>query len=333
MTVRARPRIERTLVRQTLAGLRPFRAEGFRVEAEPIGDTLVVHNYGHGGSGITLAYGTAELAVALALESRHRTASVIGAGAVGLATARLLQEAGFSVRVYGDALTPATTSDVAGALWGIFALVDEAHATAENAVRIEAAARASYRHFASLDPLTYGIRRIPLFLVGAEPELPWEMRLTPELFPVTIRDEGHHPFRVPRALETETLMVEPARFLRALRDDVERAGGLVITRRFASVEEILALGSPVVVNCTGIGARQLFGDDTLVPIKGELALLEPQPAIDYAVVSLDEDAYVLPRAEALVVGGSFLRGDWSLTVGAAELEAMLGRARGLWASG
>src|ERR1700749_3615103 len=43
---------------RTVVGLRPYRPSGFVVRAEKIGDTLVVHNYGHGGSGITLSWGT-----------------------------------------------------------------------------------------------------------------------------------------------------------------------------------------------------------------------------------------------------------------------------------
>src|SRR5690349_10810377 len=40
---------------RTVVGLRPYRPSGFVVRAEKLDDTLVVHNYGHGGSGITLS--------------------------------------------------------------------------------------------------------------------------------------------------------------------------------------------------------------------------------------------------------------------------------------
>jgi D-amino-acid oxidase len=70
------------VIRQ-VAGLRPFRPSGFVVRAESLGDTIVIHNYGHGGCGVSLSWGTADLAVALAMQTAHRSATVIGCGAVG----------------------------------------------------------------------------------------------------------------------------------------------------------------------------------------------------------------------------------------------------------
>src|SRR5262249_45686446 len=76
---------------RTVVGLRRFRPSGFVVQAEKLGSKTVVHNYGHGGAGITLSWGTAHLAVEEATKTRATRYAVIGCGAVGLATARLLQ--------------------------------------------------------------------------------------------------------------------------------------------------------------------------------------------------------------------------------------------------
>ena len=99
---------------RTAAGLRPYRAEGFVVRAELIGDKRVVHNYGHGGAGITLSWGSSKLATTLGLQNHQGPVAVIGAGVMGLTTARLVQEAGFAVSIYASALPPNTTSDIAG---------------------------------------------------------------------------------------------------------------------------------------------------------------------------------------------------------------------------
>ena len=63
-------KVSRDRIIREVVGLRPYRDEGFVVAAERLGDKLVVHNYGHGGAGITLSWGTASLAVDLLSESR-----------------------------------------------------------------------------------------------------------------------------------------------------------------------------------------------------------------------------------------------------------------------
>src|SRR3954454_24292105 len=86
-----RVRVSADRVIRTIVGLRPFRPSGFVVRAEKLGDKLVVHNYGHGGAGITLSWGTAQLAVEEGAKSAERDCAVIGCGVIGLSTARLLQ--------------------------------------------------------------------------------------------------------------------------------------------------------------------------------------------------------------------------------------------------
>src|SRR6478672_13924681 len=62
-------KVSRDRVIREVVGLRPFRPEGFLVEAQRVGDKLLVHNYGHGGAGITLSWGTASLALDLIRDS------------------------------------------------------------------------------------------------------------------------------------------------------------------------------------------------------------------------------------------------------------------------
>src|SRR4051794_5466769 len=56
-------------VTRTTVGLRPFRPSGFVLRSEKLDDKLVIHNYGHGGGGMTLSWGTADLAAQMAAES------------------------------------------------------------------------------------------------------------------------------------------------------------------------------------------------------------------------------------------------------------------------
>jgi D-amino-acid oxidase len=90
--------------------LRPFRAAGPRLDTEMIGDTLVVHNYGHGGSGWSLSWGSGTIAVRKAMANSPREVAVVGCGALGLTSALLAQAAGAQVTIYARDLLPDTRS-------------------------------------------------------------------------------------------------------------------------------------------------------------------------------------------------------------------------------
>ena len=95
---------------RTTVGLRPYRPSGFVLRATKLDDTLLVHNYGHGGTGHSLSWGCGAVAADLALEQGGRRAAVIGCGIVGLTTTRQLQRRGFDVTIYAKTVPPDTTS-------------------------------------------------------------------------------------------------------------------------------------------------------------------------------------------------------------------------------
>src|ERR1700677_1109788 len=96
---------------------RPFRAQGPRLDTEQIGSKFVVHNYGHGGSGWSLSWGSSGVAVRKAMASGERDVAVIGCGALGLTSALLLQRAGARVTIYAKDLPPNVRSSLASGLW------------------------------------------------------------------------------------------------------------------------------------------------------------------------------------------------------------------------
>src|SRR3546814_7200253 len=77
--------------------------------------------------------------------------------------------------------------------------------------------------------------------------------------------------------------------------DIQIAGGRFAIRSFAAPAEIAALPERLVFNCTGLGARALFGDTELQPVRGQLAILLPQPEVQYAFTG--EAGYMFPRSE------------------------------------
>jgi glycine/D-amino acid oxidase-like deaminating enzyme len=97
---------------RTTIGLRPHRPTGFVLRAEKIDGKTVIHDYGHGGAGMSLSWGTGQMAAELALDHSSRRAAVLGCGAVGLTCARQLQRRGFEVVIYAMAIPPDTTSNM-----------------------------------------------------------------------------------------------------------------------------------------------------------------------------------------------------------------------------
>jgi len=85
---------------------RPFRAQGPRLDVEQLGTKTIVHNYGHGGSGWSLSWGSSTIAVQNAMATGERRIAVIGCGALGLTSALLLQRAGADVTIYAKDLPP-----------------------------------------------------------------------------------------------------------------------------------------------------------------------------------------------------------------------------------
>lgn len=313
---------------RTIAGLRPYREQGFVVRAEPLGDKLLVHNYGHGGGGISLSWGSSHLAIQLGLQGHAGPLAVIGAGVMGLTTARLAQEAGFPVTIYTAALPPETTSNIAGGQWAPVSLYRSNAVTPEFLRQFEAAALYSWRRFQLLVGDDYGIRWLPTYAPAGSPDELSRLGFFPPGKRLLAEDES--PFAGHGALQRfETMYVETGRFLRQLERDVLRAGGKIVVRRFNTPAEIAALPGRVVFNCTGLGARDLFGDMGMRPVRGQLAILLPQPEVDYAYTL--RAGYMFPRPDGIVLGGTFEHHEWGATPQPADIAGIVESHRALFA--
>jgi glycine/D-amino acid oxidase-like deaminating enzyme len=251
----------------------------------------------------------------MAAESGATQYAVLGAGGVGLATARLLQRRGMQVTLYAKALPPETTSNKSGAQWWPVSVFDRDRLTTEFREVFLRAARLSYEHYQTMVGDEYGIRWVRNYLLSDESPLEGLLmgNQSPmrDLYP-ELRDlrQDEHPFGYKYVRQFDTMMIEPPTYLNAMLRDVQIAGGRVVVRELKSKSDIADLSEPVIMNCTGLGARDLVGDAELIPIKGQLSVLLPQPEIDYTV--LQDHYYMFPRRDGILLGGTFERNESDL---------------------
>ena len=323
----AKVNVSRDRIIRTVVGLRPFRPSGFVVRTEKLGEKVVVHNYGHGGGGITLSWGTSHLAMEQALATGQTKFAVVGSGGVGLATARLLQKHGGDVTIYARDVPPNTTSNIAGAQWSPYSVFDENKKTPEFAAQFERASRLSNRYFQDLVGDYYGVRWIENYACLYKKPKDWQSPTSEDplhdlFFYAKDLEPAEHPFPAPYVRRFVTMLVEPLVYLNAITRDFLLAGGKIVIREFKDRDAVLALSEPAIVNCTGLGAKALFGDQELIPIKGQLTILLPQPEIDYIVLT-ETDLYMFPRHDGILLGGTHERGQWSLEPDQQAMERVL----------
>jgi len=295
------PDLSEARVLGEVAGLRPHRRGGIRIAAERAGEKTIVHNYGHGGAGVTLSWGCAEEAASLLGETVPPPAAVavLGAGAVGLATARVLQERGYRVRVLAKDFPPHTTSNLAGAEWlpvGVATGDDDA-----SRARFTRIVRASWRRFRALVGDTWGVYQRPHYEVGHARRLladvPEDLVAAPEVLAKLPFAHSKRPGE-----RFTTMLIEPPTYLAELVRSVLLAGGVMQARTFAEPAEVVTLPEAAVVNCLGLGAGSVFDDDAVQPVRGQLVHVFPQQ-LPYLLSH--EGGYLFPRRDCMVLGGTY----------------------------
>jgi len=296
--------------------LRPFRAKGPRLDTEMLGDTLVVHNYGHGGSGWSLSWGSAAQVVPKALARGDRDIAVIGCGALGLTAAITAQRAGARVTIYAkERMEQARSARATGSWTPDSRIAIAAEAGPAFGDLWEQMARVSWKTYRSYLGLPgapveftdrYSLSDVP-FDQAAAADAALNTKgfgdyggriadLTPRSVVLAGRD---NPFPVPYVRRNSNLLFNVHAYGHLLMADFQAAGGTVVMREFHAPSELTALPQKTVINCTGYGARALWRDETVVPVRGQIGWLIPQPEAMYGLFY--RDVSVLSRSDGIVV--------------------------------
>jgi hypothetical protein len=308
--------------------LRPLRAAGPNLGTEMVRDTLVVHNYGHGGSGWSLSWGSADVALGKALTVFPKEIAVIGCGIIGLTTAVLAQQYGLKVTIYSrdpiqrsrsfrasGSFTPGSRIALAdpagpafGDLWEQMARFSwKAFRTClglpGNPVEFSDSYALSdtpmQRRVWTPDPAitdSYATRGAPLQHTEfahlderIRDIVPQSVALAPEEI----------PFNVPYATRTSQMHFNFSSYAHMLQSEFFGRGGQYVMRDFATPAQFADLKEKVVIHCTGYAARDLMNDQTVIPVRGQTGWLVPQPEANYGVRY--KNVSVLSKADGVVV--------------------------------
>lgn len=294
---------------------RPFRAQGPRLDTEQIGSKLVVHNYGHGGSGWSLSWGSSRIATASALASGEKDIAVIGCGALGLTSALLLQRAGARVTIYAKELPPNVRSSLATGLWTPDSRIClEENATPQFKQIWEQMARDSFKTYQNFLGLSgTPVEFIDNYFVSDESAAvrrrdvadgrPRFAALQRELLPDLLTQgvdfaPGSHSLGQRYLRRNSLMMFNLTSYTRLLVGDFVANGGKIEIAEFHTPADFARLREKTLINATGYGARALFGDQSLTPVRGQLARGIPQPEVNYGIFY--KDVSFVPRRDGLV---------------------------------
>jgi D-amino-acid oxidase len=296
--------------------LRPFRAAGPRLDVERVGDKVVVHNYGHGGSGWSLSWGSSGIAVEKAMAVGEKEIAVIGCGALGLTSGILLQRAGAKVTIYAKERPPEVRSARATGSWTPDSRIALTNSVAPDFPALwEKMCRASFHTYESYlgmagNPVEWTDRYALSDVNPAEVQAIRRRddtlsfaRYQDRVADLTPHSQdlrtGSHPFPTRYVRRNSSLTFNIAAYSRQLVTDFLVEGGKIERVEFHSPTDLNQLPQKVMINATGYGARELWKDESIIPVRGQIAWLIPQPEVNYGVSY--KNVNVLSRRDGIVV--------------------------------
>jgi glycine/D-amino acid oxidase-like deaminating enzyme len=283
---------------------RPFRAAGPRLDIEQLGEKTVFHNYGHGGSGWSLSWGSASVVLekVLARSQGERDIAVIGAGAIGLTTAISAQRLGFRPTIYAKEQFPFVRSARAtGSYTPDSRIALTKSASPDFPALWERMARASFAMYQSYLGLPgtpiewtdrYTFSNLTREQIDARDDAgnthgfaSYYDRIA-DLYPgrreLELRD-GQKPYNVRTARRSTGMTFNISAYWRTLVEEYKLGGGTIEPREFVTPRDVASVTQRLIVNCTGYGARALWSDESLIPVRGQIGWLPPQEGVNYGM--------------------------------------------------
>lgn len=306
-------------------GIRPYRKTGIRLEAETIRDKLIIHNYGYGGSGLTLAFGGSNEVLEILNSKNHpsKTVAVLGAGVAGLTTAYDFLEKGYEVHIYSDHWNPDLTSNVAAGAWT--PLLFPKDLSLEKKLFHEKLLQIAEERFlksTEFYPEFEGVKLLCYYGLKSQNQTQ-ESDLTENENEVVIHfDNGTTKY----GQRFYRLAIDGQLFMKDLYAKVKSRGAILHQKRLENLEEVLNLKESIIINCTSFGSRELFDDKEFIPIRGQMAYF-PAQDIDYVLYqSIPNSNYfffLYPWSDRIILGGIYEYGEEESVINPQVIDEMI----------
>ena len=265
--------------------------------------------------------------------------AIVGAGVAGLSVGLCLTDAlgsGVDVTIVADKFSPhGIASDRAGAILGP---PGNNYTGAANSKFEEDGHRwftITYEWMRKVCGTGCGVEKIPIFRCYEKRlPFPWFKHLHPELRALS-RDEIKF-YGLPSRLQTvwrfNCFCIEPEKYLKFLSQKFKENGGLMLKKKIHSLEE-LSDQYDVIINCSGLGARELVGDLKVYPVRGQIVEVQgpTPPGLIYNIEPGSPDAaYIIPRNGLILLGTSVDKNNWSTDIDSSDTEFIYRNCLGLY---
>lgn len=250
--------------------------------------------------------------------NKQKNIAVVGQGVIGLTCAERLLQRGFSVQIFSKENFLETTSLSAGAYWWPHRAYPEE--------RVSKWAAKTYGEYSRMreDPDS-GVSFQKHYRFCIDPDdSSYALQIVDEWEKI---DGAEHGIPCHEAFLVTLPVIEVPIFMARLREQVLENGATILIQEFGSPTELFPRFD-MVVNCTGVWARDFAGDPEVFPIRGQVvraSLPEGLQASTRLYQKNDNFTLVLPRSSDVILGGTAQEGDWSREVSEQDTDTILKR--------
>ncbi len=244
---------------------------------------------------------------------------IIGAGVSGLSSGILLLQSGFKVEIWAKDMPEDTTSNIAAAFWYPYLCNPREKVIGWSKDTL------NYLKQNALPDENSGVKLMMLteYLDEKSPD-PWWRPAVEEL---SRPQENELPPGYKDGYRTRVMLMDTTKYLPWLVKRLEASGVYIKQRIIKSFDEAFA-DFDIVINCSGLGAKELCDDDSLYPVRGQVLIAEPN---GFDQVVCDDSghnnvAYIVPRANDVVLGGTAQKDNWNLEIDPDETKEILRKA-------